>query len=75
MARHDPVAQRIDAQHVVLSEAGVRLLPVSLRYAWPSELDPMAQLAGLERRDRWGGWGREPFTDVSRAHVTVYARA
>ena len=75
VARHDPVAQRIEAQHVVLSEAGVRLLPVSLRYAWPLELDLMARLAGLERRDRWGGWGREPFTDASRAHVTVYAPA
>ena len=75
VARHDPVAQRIEAQHIVLSESGVRLLPVSLRYAWPSEPDLMAQLAGLERRERWGGWGREPFTAASQSHVSVYGRA
>src|SRR5207302_257204 len=38
-ARHDPVAQRIVAQHVVFTEAGIRLYPVQPRYCWPSELD------------------------------------
>lgn len=35
----------------------------------------MARLAGLHLRERWGGWGREPFTAQSPAHVSVYARA
>ena len=39
--------------------------PVEGRYAWPSELDLMARLAGLSLRERWGGWMREPFTSVS----------
>ncbi|MET0479524.1 MAG: hypothetical protein ABW222_16400 [Actinomycetota bacterium] len=26
-----------------------------VRYAWPSELDLMARLAGLRLRERWGG--------------------
>ena len=30
------------------------------RYVWPSELDLMAQLAGLRLRDRWEGWDRAP---------------
>jgi len=47
LARHDPVAQRVDFQHVVLAEGGVRLHPGAIRYAWPSELDLMARLAGL----------------------------
>jgi SAM-dependent methyltransferase len=73
-SRHDPIAQRVDSQHVVLTAEGTELYPVSVRYAFPSELDLMARLAGLELRDRWGSWGREPFTDQSGRHVSVYAR-
>ena len=39
VARHDPLAQRVDSQHLVFTESGTRLYPVQLRYAWPSELD------------------------------------
>jgi SAM-dependent methyltransferase len=73
-SRHDPVAQRVDSAHVVLTESGTKLYPVNLRYAFPSELDLMARLAGLELRERWGGWAREPFTASSRRHVSVYGR-
>jgi hypothetical protein len=52
----------------------VRLNPIVTRYAWPSELDLMARIAGLRLKDRWGGWGREPFTAASRLHVSVYGR-
>jgi SAM-dependent methyltransferase len=44
------------------------------RYVWPSELDLMAQMAGLELRERWAGWQREPFTSDSRKHVSVWQR-
>jgi len=73
-ARHDPVAQTVTASHVVVTEAGTRIYPVKLRYAWPSELDLMARLAGLRLRDRFGGWEREPFTAESGGHVSVYER-
>lgn len=74
-SRHDPVRQRVDSQHVVM-RAGkpVELYPVSIRYAYPSELDLMARLAGLRLRDRWGGWHREPFTSESKFHVSLYSR-
>ncbi|HSF29758.1 MAG TPA: class I SAM-dependent methyltransferase [Candidatus Tectomicrobia bacterium] len=72
---HDPVQQRVMSQHVMLSEQGIRLYPVQVRYAWPSELDLMARLAGLKLRDRWAGWAQEPFTATSGSHVSVYARA
>lgn len=72
VSRHDPVGQRVDSQHVMLRTDGIRLSPVSLRYAWPSELDLMAQLAGLRLHDRWAGWHREPFTAASGGHVSVY---
>ena len=44
------------------------------RYVWPAELDLMAQLAGLELRERWAGWGREPFTSESRSHMSVWEK-
>ena len=72
--RHDAVGQTVVSQYVMLADGGVRLYPARLRYAWPSELDLMAQLAGLRLRDRWASWRREPFTAASTSHVSVYAR-
>ena len=72
--RLDPVAQTVDTQHVLVTEEGVRMYPVRLRYAWPSELDLMAQLAGLRLRHRWGDWQAGPFTATSSSHVSVYER-
>jgi SAM-dependent methyltransferase len=70
----DPVTQRMVAQQVQLSEAGLRLVPGILRFAWPAELDLMARLAGLRLSQRWSGWKREPFTATSAMHVSVYQR-
>jgi SAM-dependent methyltransferase len=74
LARHDPVAQRIDVQVATVGAGGTKLRPIRLRYAYPPELDLMARLAGLRLRERWGGWDREPFTRDSRLHVSVYRR-
>jgi SAM-dependent methyltransferase len=73
-ARHDRERQRIDAQQILISEQGIRLFPVALRYVHTWQLDEMAADAGLVLRDRWGGWAEEPFTDASRSHVSVYVR-
>jgi len=54
----DTLAQTITATHTIITEGGTRLYPVKLRYAWPSELDLMARLAGLRLEGRWGGWAR-----------------
>jgi hypothetical protein len=74
IAIHDPILQTVEFQRIVISEGGTRMVPHFMRYAWPSELDLMAQLAGLERRERWAWWDRSPFTADSKSHVTVYAR-
>lgn len=71
---HDAVSQRCFVQHVLIGERGIRLYPVQLRYAWPSELDLMARLAGLELRNRYGGWQNEPFSSASVKHLSVYGR-
>ncbi|MBV8462698.1 MAG: class I SAM-dependent methyltransferase [Acidimicrobiales bacterium] len=44
------------------------------RYVWPSELDLMARIAGMELRDRWAGWDKEPFMARSRRHVSVWEK-
>jgi len=74
VAQHDPVGQRLVKNHVGLTTAGVQLNPVVLRYAWPSELDLMARLAGLRLRHRWGDWRGAPLTEQSRSHVSVWER-
>jgi SAM-dependent methyltransferase len=67
--------QRIDSMQVLIREDGSQLNPVQLRYAFPSELDLMARLAGLRLEARWGGWDRRPFGTDSTQHVSVYARS
>jgi SAM-dependent methyltransferase len=71
---YDVVTQRFSSQHFVFAEGAVTAYPVEFRYAWPAELDLMARIAGLGLQDRWAGWQREPFTSLSRSHVSVYAK-
>ena len=73
-ARIDLSTQRITSMHVLIGAEGLALWPVQLRYAWPSELDLMARLAGLELRERYANWARDPFTPTSAGHVSVYAK-
>lgn len=72
--RHDTAKQMIEESHVSLSPAGIRLNPIVQRYAWPSELDLMARIAGLNLKQRWAGWRREEFTSTSSNCVSVYGR-
>lgn len=74
VGRHDAAAQRVISQKVVITDGNVRLYPVQIRYCWPSELDLMAQLAGLRLRERWSDWKREPFSSESTKHISVYER-
>ncbi len=74
-ARHDAVRQRVSARLLVIEGGRTEQYPIEIRYAWPSELDLMAQLAGLRLRERWGGWKREPFIAESRSHVSAYEHA
>ena len=76
LALHDPMAQRVDFHNVLLTAGGIKVLPGAVRYAWPSELDLMARLAGLRLRERWGGWRREPYTASTQGlYVAVYEHA
>jgi SAM-dependent methyltransferase len=74
VSTHDAAAQTVTMQQLVIRPEGVTMVPAHMRYAWPSELDLMARLAGLRLRDRWAGWDRSPFGPDSGAHVSVYER-
>jgi hypothetical protein len=73
-ALHDPVHQLLEFQRIRITNDGMQLIPLPLRYAWPAEIDLMAKLAGLELKYRWGGWDRSPFTANSKMHVSVYEK-
>lgn len=74
VSQADALAQTIQTHQVVLDPAGIQVHPVRIRYSWPSELDLMAELAGLRLAARWRDWAGEPFTADDQRHVTVYER-
>jgi SAM-dependent methyltransferase len=71
---YDVANQRMTSHHFEIVDGRVERLAVPFRYAWPSEYDLMAELAGMRLRERWSGWKREPFTSESRTHVSIWER-
>ena len=57
-----------------LDDGNTVVLPTKVRYAWPSEIDLMARVAGLSLEARWGWYDKRPFTEKSVEHVSVYRR-
>jgi hypothetical protein len=75
VGRYDPISQILDEVHLHLTTDGIVLGPISLRLAHPPEFDLMARIAGLQLRQRTGGWHGEPFTANSWRHISVYEKA
>jgi SAM-dependent methyltransferase len=72
---YDVATQGLVSHHWHREEGGsFRKGSGPFRYVWPSELDLMARLAGLTLHERWGDWNREPFTNESRKHVSVWQK-
>ena len=71
---YDVANQGLTSHHFEIVDGRLERFSVPFRYAWPSELDLMAQLAGMRLRDRWSGWKREPFTSESGKHVSVWEK-
>jgi SAM-dependent methyltransferase len=67
--------QQYRGHYVEFTDGTGEYRTIPFRYVWPSELDLMAQLAGLRLRDRWADWDREPFTTDSHSHVSVWQKA
>jgi SAM-dependent methyltransferase len=72
---YDVAGQGLRSHHFEVIDGSVEHFSVPFRYVWPSELDLMAQLAGMTLRERWSDWSREPFTSDSRKHVSVWEKA
>jgi SAM-dependent methyltransferase len=70
----DVARQGLTSHHFQIVDGRVERNSVPFRYVWPEELDLMAQLAGMSLRERWSGWKREPFTNESRKHVSVWEK-
>ena len=71
---YDVANQGLTSHHFEVVDGRLDRVSIPFRYAWPSELDLMAELAGLTLRERPGGWRREPFTSESDKHVSVWEK-
>jgi SAM-dependent methyltransferase len=71
---YDVARQGLTSHHFEIVDGRLERTSIPFRYAWPAELDLMAELAGMRLRERWTGWQREPFTSDSRKHVSVWEK-
>jgi SAM-dependent methyltransferase len=71
---YDVANQGLVSHHFEVIDGQIERTSVPFRYVWPSELDLMAELAGMSLRERWAGWKREPFTGESTSHVSVWEK-
>jgi SAM-dependent methyltransferase len=71
---YDVANQGLISHHFHLVRGRWEAMATPFRYVWPSELDLMAQMAGMLLRQRWGGWRAEPFTARSTQHVSVWEK-
>lgn len=74
MDEYDVRNQELTSHHFEVIDGKLERFSAPFRYVWPSELDLMAQLAGMTLRERWAGWSREPFTSESETHVSVWEK-
>jgi SAM-dependent methyltransferase len=71
---YDVATQIAFSHHYRIIDGKLEFRSAPFRYVWPSELDLMAQLAGMTLHERWSGWTRDPFTSDSRSHVSVWTK-
>jgi SAM-dependent methyltransferase len=71
---YDADTQRLVSHHFGLHDGQWHRGSGEFRAVFPAELDLMARLAGLTRRERWADWDRSPFTAESTKHVSVWEK-
>lgn len=72
--KYDVVSQNLISHHYRVDNGRAKLRSIPFRYVWPTKLDLMARLAGMQLRERWGSWRREPFTAESTSHISVWEK-
>jgi SAM-dependent methyltransferase len=70
----DFAGQIVHSHHYWTDSGSLRTFSAPFRFVWPSELDLMARLANMTLHERWAGWKREPFTDESGSHISVWKK-
>lgn len=72
---YDLVTQRLFSHHYTLENGEVTESGgTPHRYIWPSEMDVMAKMAGLEPTHRYADWHRSEFTGESKSSVSVWTK-
>jgi len=71
---YDMATQAMSSNYLTVEGGRGEYRSIPFRYVWPSELDLMAQIAGMRLRDRWEDWNQHPFTGDSRQHVSVWEK-
>lgn len=71
----DHTAQTITGQHVDITEEGIKMRPWLLRWTTPSQLDELAQEAGLKLFERYADWTQGSFSTSSELAISVYIKA
>ena len=67
--------QKLVSHHVFIAADGTaRYESLPFRYVWPSELDLMAELAGMKLISRKADWIGTPFNDDSHKHVSIWEK-
>ena len=71
----DTATQKYTSNHVWMNGDTYKQLSIPFRYVWPSELDLMARIAGLDLEFRWSDWDRSAFDRMSTKHISVWRKA
>ncbi|MGH6971595.1 MAG: class I SAM-dependent DNA methyltransferase [Caulobacteraceae bacterium] len=70
----DVVNQRGVSHHYMVADGRGGHFESPYGYAWPAELDLMAEMAGMRVRERWADCDRAPFTSDSTKHISLWER-
>lgn len=72
---YETAAQKLTSHHVTTASDGTsHYSSIPFRYVWPSELDLMAELAGMKLHSRHADWNRTAFDDSSKTNISVWEK-
>ena len=72
---YETATQKLTSHHVTIAaDCTSHYSSIPFRYVWPSELDLMAELAGMKLHSRQADWNNTAFDDNSKAHVSVWEK-
>ena len=71
---YDLLNQTVTSHHYRINQHRVDMFDSTHRYAWPSEYDLMARIAGMKLSQRWSTWKRDAFTSESMSHISVWQK-